>query len=74
MGIANNDFEPLVNEHYVAQFLSVSVATVRRWRLLGQGPRFIRVSGSAVRYRPEDVRAYLDARPSGGADAKANRR
>jgi len=46
--------------------LSVSVATVRRWRLLRQGPRFLKVSAS-VRYRPEDVDGWLDSRPSGGS-------
>lgn len=58
--------EELLNEHDVARIVGLSVATVRRWRLLRQGPRFIKVSGSAVRYRPEDVSAYLVARPTGG--------
>jgi predicted DNA-binding transcriptional regulator AlpA len=65
-----NDSEPLLNEREVARRLGVSVATTRRWRMEGQGPRYVKVSKSAVRYRPEDLRAYLDARPTGGATAQ----
>lgn len=67
MATANNTDDALVNEHHVARLFGVSVATVRRWRLLGQGPRFVKVSGAAVRYRPQDLQAYLDTRPTGGA-------
>jgi predicted DNA-binding transcriptional regulator AlpA len=58
--------EALLNEHEVAELVGLSVASVRRWRILKTGPRFIKVSGSAVRYRPEDLKAYLDRRPTGG--------
>jgi hypothetical protein len=57
--------EALLKEHEVAACLRVSVGTVRRWRLLKTGPRFIRVSMSAVRYRTEDLKAYVEARLSG---------
>jgi hypothetical protein len=43
----------------------LSVASVRRWRLLRQGPKYIKI-GAAVRYTPEDVAAWLRARPAGG--------
>jgi len=68
-----NDVEALVNEHFVSRYLCVSVATVRRWRLLDTGPRYIRVSGAAVRYRPEDLRSYLDTRPVGGGKISSGR-
>jgi excisionase family DNA binding protein len=58
----------LFNEHQVAEMLSVSVSTVRRWRLLRQGPRFLKL-GSAVRYRREDMDAWLASRPTGGTDS-----
>jgi predicted DNA-binding transcriptional regulator AlpA len=61
-----NAIEALLNEHDVARITGLSVASVRRWRLLQQGPKFIKI-GSAVRYRIEDVRAWLDTRPAGGA-------
>jgi predicted DNA-binding transcriptional regulator AlpA len=63
---ASNNVEALLNEHEVARITGLSVATIRRWRLLAQGPRFLKVSRSAVRYRPEDLKAYLDRRPTGG--------
>jgi len=55
----------LLNEREVAARLSVSVASVRRWRLFGQGPKYLKV-GAAVRYKLEDVTAWLESRPSGG--------
>jgi hypothetical protein len=57
----------LLNEHDIAEHLRVSVATVRRWRILRQGPTFIKI-GAAVRYKPEDLAAWLDSRPSGGSE------
>lgn len=48
----------LLNEHQVAAYLNLSVATIRRWRLLKKGPAVCRL-GAAVRYRPEDVEAFI---------------
>jgi predicted DNA-binding transcriptional regulator AlpA len=58
-------FESLLGEREVARHLAVSLATIRRMRLIGGGPRYLKI-GSSVRYRPEDLRSYLDARPTGG--------
>jgi predicted DNA-binding transcriptional regulator AlpA len=58
----------LLNDYEVAERASVSVATVRRWRQTGHGPRFLRI-GASVRYRPEDVDSWLNSRPSGGESA-----
>ena len=55
----------LLNEHDVAYTLSVSVQTIRRWRVYRRGPKFIKV-GFNVRYKPEDVAAWLNEQPSGG--------
>jgi len=65
MGTISNALASLLNEHDVARVTRLSVASVRRWRLLKTGPKFLRL-GSAVRYRPQDVAAWLDSRPSGG--------
>ena len=63
MSPKNHDDEPsyLLNEHQVAKQLNLSVATIRRWRLLRQGPKWLKL-GSAVRYRPDDLQAYLNGR------------
>jgi len=55
----------LMTEDEVSKRLNVSVASLRRWRLLRRGPLFIKV-GSLVRYRPEDLEAWLSAQPTGG--------
>jgi predicted DNA-binding transcriptional regulator AlpA len=69
LGSAISHNQNLVTEHEVACLTAMSVATVRRWRLLGQGPKFIKL-GSAVRYRPEDISAWFRSRPTGGDSAK----
>jgi len=58
--------ESLLTEQEVAKKLCVSLAALRRWRLEGRGPKFIKVS-SLVRYRPEELEQWLAAQPTGGA-------
>jgi predicted DNA-binding transcriptional regulator AlpA len=63
--------ESLLNEFDVARITGLSVASVRRWRLLRQGPKALKI-GAAVRYKPEDVKSWLDSRPTiGGHQAEA---
>jgi hypothetical protein len=52
---------PLVTEHEVARLLGIKVATVRRWRWAGTGPVFRKINGTAVRYLPEDLEAFIAA-------------
>ena len=65
MATANNALETLLNEHDVARITRLSVASVRRWRLLCQGPKYLKI-GAAVRYKTEDISAWLESCPSGG--------
>jgi predicted DNA-binding transcriptional regulator AlpA len=58
-------FVELRDENEVAELFGVSVATVRRWRLLKQGPQFLKL-GASVRYRDEDLLRWLESRPRGG--------
>jgi predicted DNA-binding transcriptional regulator AlpA len=55
-----------LNEFQVAEILNVSVATVRRWRLLGRGPKFLKVAGTLVRYPVEALNPWLASQPAGG--------
>jgi hypothetical protein len=57
----------LMTEEQVAKQLSVSIASVRRWRLEKRGPLFVKV-GTLVRYRPEDIESWLCALPTGGSE------
>ena len=56
----------LMTEEEVSKRLSVSLASLRRWRVVGRGPVFLKV-GSLVRYRPEDLDAWLESLPIGGS-------
>jgi len=58
----------LMTEQQVSERLNVSLSSLRRWRLLRRGPAFLKV-GSLVRYRPEDLEAWLTSRPTGGSRA-----
>jgi predicted site-specific integrase-resolvase len=49
-----------LTEREAAPRLGVSPHTLRTWRRLGRGPRYLKL-GKAVRYRPEDVEAYKAA-------------
>jgi predicted DNA-binding transcriptional regulator AlpA len=70
MGAVHKTIENLLNEYDVARITGLSVASVRRWRLLKIGPRFIKI-GAAVRYRSEDIVVWLQDRPSGGGREEA---
>ena len=53
--------ERLMSEEELAHYLSVSLATVRRWRYEGTGPPVL-WAGNRPRYRREDVDAWLERR------------
>ena len=65
MATLNIRLDPLLSEREVARIAGVSIVTVRRWRLLRAGPRYLKI-GSAVRYKPEDISILLESRPTGG--------
>src|SRR5437773_12036974 len=47
MGLIEKAIETLLNEHDVARITGLSVASVRRWRLFRQGPKYLKI-GAAV--------------------------
>jgi hypothetical protein len=66
---AGTQLEALLDEHAVAKFYCVSLATVRRWRWLRTGPKFHKI-GALCRYRMTDLEAYLrSTRTGGGSEA-----
>jgi predicted DNA-binding transcriptional regulator AlpA len=65
MATLPNTLTRLLNERDVATLLGVSLATVRRWRLLGRGPRATKV-GTSVRYKPADIEEFLNQCPTIG--------
>lgn len=50
----------LLTDTEVAALLGASPQTVRNWRWRGEGPRFVKLGGRMVRYRPADVQAFID--------------
>ena len=56
--------EELMTEKEVAQFLKVSVNTLRNYRSLGIGPLFVKL-GRSVRYRMADVLAWVNGKGGG---------
>ncbi len=53
-----NQGERAVTEIQAAEFLGLSVATLRQWRFRGKGPNFMRF-GRAVRYLPSDLDEFV---------------
>lgn len=51
---------PLIKETELSQILNIEVATLRRWRWAGRGPRFLKLGG-AVRYDLADVEEFIEA-------------
>jgi predicted DNA-binding transcriptional regulator AlpA len=57
--------ETFMNETQVSEKIQVSLACLRRWRHLGEGPQFVKV-GPLVRYRPEAIAEWAERLPTGG--------
>ena len=59
-----------LREQQVAEVLNVSVHTLRKWRSVGRGPRFVKIGGALRRghgqagrvvYRESDVLAFIES-------------
>ena len=52
----------LLNEQQAANFLNLSVGTLRNWRTTGtnRGPLFHKLAGHAIRYSSEDLRDFVN--------------
>ncbi len=53
--------DELFDTDAVASYTGLSPVTLRKWRMTGAGPRFLRL-GRAVRYRKAAVDAFLAGR------------
>jgi len=67
----------LLSEVDVQTFYGVAVHQLRRMRARGDGPQFVKVSGTMgktggrVLYRVKDIEAWLATKPTGGKVAAA---
>lgn len=57
-------FDPveLLNEREAARLLGYTPRALQKWRMTGGGPRFVRVSARSVRYRRQDLDAWIRER------------
>ena len=53
---------PLATDKDFANFAGLTIGQIAQLRYLGRGPKFIRVTGRQIRYRWEDIEAWLDTR------------
>jgi predicted DNA-binding transcriptional regulator AlpA len=54
--------ERLLTPEEVAEWLAISVGTLKNWRIAGEGPPFVRLGSSpksSTRYRRVDVESWL---------------
>ena len=51
-------YRELVTETQAAEYLGLSTKTLQSWRWRKTGPPYVKLGG-AVRYRPEDLEAWL---------------
>jgi predicted DNA-binding transcriptional regulator AlpA len=58
------DHLELLEEREVSELLKISVPTLRRWRLHGEGPRFRKIGKRLVRYSREDIERWILAHTS----------
>lgn len=53
---------PLLTEREAATLLGFKPAALQAWRLRGDGPPYVKISARAVRYRREDLEAFVQER------------
>lgn len=63
----------LLSPEELAASIKMSKKTLAKWRCNGRGPRYVRL-GHAVRYRPQDVTEWLEAKVSQNSAEAADRR
>ena len=60
-----------VPTHEASRILGVAIATLKKWRLVGKGPRFYRIGGGrAVRYDVDELERF--AGPTFQSTTEAN--
>lgn len=56
------EWETYLHEKQVSDMTGICLSTLRNWRLLGKGPRFVKPGGFCVRYPLSDVIAFMEGR------------
>ena len=53
------EMDEFLSSDYMAEWLLLTVNTLEKWRVRGEGPPFVKVGGR-VRYRRSDVLAWIE--------------
>jgi predicted DNA-binding transcriptional regulator AlpA len=59
--LLNLDPDALASEQSAAEFLGVTPRALQKWRMTGEGPRFVRISSRCVRYRRRELVEWAQA-------------
>jgi excisionase family DNA binding protein len=62
----------MLTTHEAASYLRLSPRTLERLRVQGTGPKFFRPSNRSIRYRQQDLEAYIAARVVASTSEKGN--
>jgi len=54
--------DTLLNEKQAARFLNFTPRCLQAWRQRGGGPKYVRISSRAVRYRRQDLDSWIEER------------
>jgi excisionase family DNA binding protein len=60
-----NEQSYLKDKKFAARYLGISVHKIHRMLQDGTGPKFVKI-GPLVRFRPEDLAAFIEANSRGG--------
>lgn len=50
----------LIHDFEVEKMLGISINTLRNWRYLHKGPKYIKIEGRNVMYKKEDIIEYIE--------------
>lgn len=62
MGNARPRAEVLLTVEQAAELLAIPRSTLDRWRVEGNGPKFLQLSARCIRYRRSDIEAWTETR------------
>ena len=58
--MAPQPFPVFLSETEAAQYLSLSVKTLRRWRFTRKGPSYAKLNNKLIRYHLPDLDEWMD--------------
>lgn len=53
-------WQTLLTEGEAAEYLRLTPRALQAWRYQGRGPRFVRISRRAIRYRLDDLERFIE--------------